>query len=229
MKGTVRVAWSAADADGDALTHFVFYSPDQGGSWLPLAVRQSGDAFEFDASSVPSSRGPQSTFFVRTTDGFGSTDSPLFEAAALGGGNPPDVHLLSPNDFAIHKQHAPIILHASAWDLEDLLLPESSIVWASQLQGVLGTGRTLVVESLMPGEHVLVVTGTDSDGMTSSAFRDITVTPRVVLGADLSHDGVVDGQDLGLLLSGWGTASGDLDGNGVVDGADVGVLLANWG
>jgi hypothetical protein len=229
MDGTVRVAWSASDADGDALSHFLYYSPDQGGSWLPLAVRQNGDFFEFDSSSVPSSRGPKSTFFVRTTDGFDSTDSPLFEAAALGGGNPPDVHLLSPNDFATHKQHAPIILHASAWDLEDLLLPESSIVWASQLQGVLGTGRTLVVESLMPGEHILVVTGTDSDGMSSSAFRDITVTPRVVLGADLSHDGIVDGQDLGLLLSGWGTASGDLDGNGIVDGADVGVLLANWG
>jgi len=48
---------------------------------------------------------------------------------------------------------------------------------------------------------------------------------------DLNGDGVVDGEDLGLLLNLWGTndASADLDGNGIVDGADLGILLANWG
>jgi len=51
---------------------------------------------------------------------------------------------------------------------------------------------------------------------------------------DLNGDGVVDGADLGILLSNWGTTSGgaavgDLNGNCVVDGADLGILLANWG
>jgi len=39
----------------------------------------------------------------------------------------------------------------------------------------------------------------------------------------------VDGIDLGVLLGGWGTASGDLDGSGTVDGQDLGLLLGNWG
>ena len=47
---------------------------------------------------------------------------------------------------------------------------------------------------------------------------------------DLNDDNVVDGADLGILLSQWGTrGSADFNGDGVVDGADLGALLAAWG
>ena len=48
--------------------------------------------------------------------------------------------------------------------------------------------------------------------------------------ADLNRDGVVDGTDLGALLSQWGAQGGpaDLNGYGVVDGADLGEMLARW-
>jgi len=51
---------------------------------------------------------------------------------------------------------------------------------------------------------------------------------------DLNGDGVVDGADLGILLSAWGecpstgACPADLNGDGVVDGADLGILLAAW-
>ena len=47
---------------------------------------------------------------------------------------------------------------------------------------------------------------------------------------DLNSDRVVDGTDLGVLLSQWGGAgSADLNADGFVDGVDLGVLLAGWG
>lgn len=50
---------------------------------------------------------------------------------------------------------------------------------------------------------------------------------------DLNGDGVVNGADLGLMLTSWGTqGSGvpaDLNGDGVVGGADLGILLTAWG
>ena len=50
---------------------------------------------------------------------------------------------------------------------------------------------------------------------------------------DLNGDGVVNGADLGLLLSSWGVTgsgvTGDLNGDGVVDGADLGALISAWG
>lgn len=49
--------------------------------------------------------------------------------------------------------------------------------------------------------------------------------------ADLNSDGVVNGGDLGILLSAWGGggAAADLDGDGTINGADLGALLAAWG
>ena len=50
---------------------------------------------------------------------------------------------------------------------------------------------------------------------------------------DIFANGIVDGADLGALLSEWGPVTpltnSDLDGNGQVNGADLGILLAHWG
>jgi hypothetical protein len=51
--------------------------------------------------------------------------------------------------------------------------------------------------------------------------------------SDLSGDGVINGGDLGLLLSAWGTAdpygTGDVNHDGNVDGADLAIMLSSWG
>ena len=48
--------------------------------------------------------------------------------------------------------------------------------------------------------------------------------------ADLSGDGAVNSEDLGLILVQWGTdGEGDLDGNDLVDASDLGLLLVQWG
>lgn len=47
--------------------------------------------------------------------------------------------------------------------------------------------------------------------------------------ADLNCDGGVDGADLTLMLSAWGSAGGDVNGDGFTDGADLGMLLGSWG
>lgn len=49
--------------------------------------------------------------------------------------------------------------------------------------------------------------------------------------ADITGDGVVNGEDLGVLLSQWGESgsqASDLNEDGLVDGADLGILLSEW-
>ena len=53
---------------------------------------------------------------------------------------------------------------------------------------------------------------------------------------DLTGNGIVDGADLGTILSYWGprtqdptSIASDLNGDGLINGADLGVLLASWG
>lgn len=53
---------------------------------------------------------------------------------------------------------------------------------------------------------------------------------RPICPADIDGSGIIDGSDLGMLLSNWGGfGTGDIDGNGVVDGGDLGLLVAGWG
>ena len=59
-----------------------------------------------------------------------------------------------------------------------------------------------------------------------------TSTPviRAQCSADLNLDGIVNGLDLAIVLSEWGTDGlGDLDRNDVVNGADLSAVLASWG
>lgn len=46
---------------------------------------------------------------------------------------------------------------------------------------------------------------------------------------DLDYDGVVDGNDVGIVLAGWGgPGCADLNGDGNIDGRDLGIVLAAW-
>jgi hypothetical protein len=49
--------------------------------------------------------------------------------------------------------------------------------------------------------------------------------------ADINRDSVVNGNDLGILLSGWGGSDqdSDLNGDNRVDGIDLGILVGAWG
>ena len=46
--------------------------------------------------------------------------------------------------------------------------------------------------------------------------------------SDLNGDGLVNGPDLAMLLSLWGSQAGDITGDGVADGQDLALLLADW-
>jgi predicted outer membrane repeat protein len=52
-----------------------------------------------------------------------------------------------------------------------------------------------------------------------------------ILRGDLDLDGLVNGVDLALILTNWGTSGsrGDVNGDGIVDGADLTIVLGGWG
>lgn len=109
------------------------------------------------------------------------------------------------------------------------------------LQDAVTGGRLfVVVASLFPAsqqgagtfpsfytkENPLVIAGLASAGTLEMSIKPAT---GGVFG-DLNGDGVVDGADLGQLLSAWGAAGGpaDLNEDGIVNGSDLGLLLGAW-
>ena len=110
----------------------------------------------------------------------------------------------------------------------------------------LGTGSP----GIDSGSNALVPAGVTTDLLGAARFVDIPSVPDTGSGTapivdrgayelasavlpcvgDFTNNRIVDGQDLGVLLGGWGgSVTGDLDGDGNVGGSDLGILLGNWG
>jgi len=83
------------------------------------------------------------------------------------------------------------------------------------------------VRALWPNAEAIFLPQTFGGQVQAYIPGDQTIAICV---ADFNADGVVDGADLGILLTSWGPSlDRDLTGDGIVDGADLGVLLALWG
>ncbi len=100
--------------------------------------------------------------------------------------------------------------------------------------------RSFTVNGLVGASQSVWVRFTADDSpnnSTTEAGIDNFVVERFVCASstpcsgDVNGDGAVDGADLGLLLTAWGSAnkSADINGDGAVDGADLGLLLTAWG
>ena len=181
LSGTeVRLDWSVRDADGDAVHHYLRYSPD-GERLIPLAAKLVGTSYRVDLDELPALRSDKGYFELLSSDGLHTT---RVRTPNLSSGsesllvNPPETHVLTPDDGKSFPKGATVILHSSGWDLEDRAIEGASLVWSSDVDGVLATGRLAAVANLSVGAHVLTVTATDSDGLTSSDSTSITITDR---------------------------------------------------
>ena len=87
--------------------------------------------------------------------------------------------------------------------------------------------------TILPAGQVahLLISGTFADGSSTTVGSSSLVmngVPVPIIG-DINGDGVVNGFDLGLLLSGWGQPGPtDVNNDGTTNGFDLGVLLTNW-
>jgi hypothetical protein len=87
----------------------------------------------------------------------------------------PEAYLLSPEEGDVFRPGAEVELDGLASDLEDGPLGDSALVWASDRQGILGTGRHQPLTTLQPGPHTLTLTATDSAAMAGTASVTIYV------------------------------------------------------
>jgi hypothetical protein len=92
-----------------------------------------------------------------------------------------------------------------------------------------GNIEHLWIQDLVPGRYVISINRATLGAPSSGSVISWIVDPGTTVPGDLNGDGVVDGADLGILLSNWGGSGlGDLNGSGLIDGADLGSLLSAW-
>jgi hypothetical protein len=179
LAGLVPITWQASDPDDDPLSYALFYSHDDGATWLSLASNLTEPGYELDAELVP---GGEPCFVrVLTSDGWHTEE-------ATGGPfivqrKPPEAAIGGPVDGLGLREEQALVLSGRAYDPEDGSLPDEALSWESDLDGRLGHGETLIVPglTLSPGWHRITLAATDSDDRTGETHVRVFVGQRVYL------------------------------------------------
>ncbi len=66
--GNYAVGWQSQDLDGDAVVHRVEYSPDEGRTWIEIAMDDPAESLDLDAADMPG--GDRALIRVTASDGF---------------------------------------------------------------------------------------------------------------------------------------------------------------
>jgi hypothetical protein len=166
---SVKVRWTANDADGGAVTSTVSWSAD-GEDFRPVVLDSTATEATIDDLSLP---GGEVTIRVRVDDGWSSTHADATPITIPT--TPPQVGITGAADGDQFAHFAPIDLVAQAFDPEDGMLDGPAITWSSDVDGDLGTGRGLTVRDLSVGRHVITAAATDGSGAGAGATVTIDV------------------------------------------------------
>jgi len=188
--------WTASDSDGDELHYLVLYSNDGGTSWSPLAIDISGTSLDTNASHLSGSE--NAMFRVLASDGLNTTVADTGPVKVTR--KPPLAFISIPADEAlINYENDDIILLGTGQDFEDGVLNGSSLVWNSDIDGLIGYGSQLYLpaKSLSLGSHMITLTAVDSDGKEASTSVMVNVqdknSPQVTIITPKENTALQDG------------------------------------
>ncbi|HTL87518.1 MAG TPA: hypothetical protein VL856_20205 [Acidimicrobiia bacterium] len=168
--GPVTIQWSSQDDDGDALTHSVLYRAGTSGPWNELARDVTGPSVTVDASEFAGSDAGQVR--VIANDGIHATRADVtgLHVAAQA----PLVTIDAPTDGASFNTDQSISLSGAAEAAGGGDLTGARYEWVSDRDGLLGSGRDLVVGPLSAGTHHIELRLT-SGGVVGTASTTIVV------------------------------------------------------
>jgi hypothetical protein len=110
---------------------------------------------------------------VIASDGFNTT---IAESGVFGVDmHPPSVSITSD---PVVFENGQVRLEGYGYDPDEGPLPEERLVWASDRDGIVGSGQAVVTTQLTPGVHRLTLTGMDQDGNRVMANVSVTVPSR---------------------------------------------------
>ena len=171
-------SWSGSDSDSEDIYYSLDYSNNNGldGSWVWSTGWLSNTEYMVDFSYLPGSSVTSSSFFrVIASDGvnFNEVLSSPFQVPLKS----PQVEFFKESldkNFIQFKQTINWSIQLHGPDADNI--PETNIVWESNVDGFLQEGKVLSYNNLSPGLHTINVSVTDIDGSTFIGHEtDITV------------------------------------------------------
>lgn len=133
--------------------------------------------------------------------------------------SPPVVSIIRPAENSVHQIGEFITFDVEATDSEDGTLSGEAIAWTSNLDGELGTGESLTINTLSIGTHTVTVKATDNGGADGTASVVINVgnsPPTVQIERPLADDAFMTGDFITFDANANDLEDGPLTGASVV-------------
>lgn len=162
---TLNLNVEAQDQDGQIVGPIRWFSNRDG-------EIGSGTAFSINTLSI----GEHQIWAVFADDhGAKGASWPVFHTVRS---NVPTISITAPANGASFVAGVNVTFTGTASDIEDGTI-SNAIAWSSSLDGVLGTGASLTVNTLRVGSHTITASITDSHGRTATKTRALTIQPFV--------------------------------------------------
>jgi len=176
--GSVTLQWEGKDADGDALTYLVQYSPDDGNTWETLVLDWVPNLYTLDAALLRGTTAGR--IRVIASDGFNTTVAESDRTFTVLN-HPPDAAIRRPAPGTLFSGGQAVVLEATAQDLEDGSLADERLRWTSDVDGLLGIGPYLQrsATAFTQGPHSIQLIARDADGFTSTGTVQIVILRNV--------------------------------------------------
>jgi hypothetical protein len=167
-------SWTASDADNDPLTFSLDYSTDGGATWNPLSAQIPSTTVTLDATVLAGTT--QGKFRVWVSDGV-NTATDVTDGVFTVPNKAPQINSVLPLSGTNYVLSQTISFEAQTYDIEDGALPDDHITWESDLDGVLGTGALLQLDTLSLGTHHITLSVRDNQNVYTTTTLVITVGP----------------------------------------------------
>ncbi|MDY7033888.1 MAG: hypothetical protein SVY10_18495, partial [Thermodesulfobacteriota bacterium] len=168
---TISFSGSGNDVEDGALTGSSLV-------WTSSIDGQIGTGVSFSRSDLSS--GTHTITFAATDSGGLTGSDSVSISINVPGNTSPTATINSPSDGSTYNEGDIISFSGSGNDAEDGALTGSSLVWASSVDGQIGTSESFSRSDLSSGTHTIILTATDSYGATGFDSVSITVEDLVL-------------------------------------------------
>jgi hypothetical protein len=169
--GEETIHWTAGDDDGDPLQFTIFYSPDEGDNWFPVATNLTGTEYIVDVGRLPGGDG--GVVKVIASDGFHTVEAQSTGAFTVP--HPaPTVTIDSPAGGSTFSTNEWIRLRGSAGAPAGV--PAGAYIYTWSIDGQVVDIGPQVDLLPGPGEHTITLTAYDGRGNFGQASIIVTVT-----------------------------------------------------
>ncbi|MBI5566646.1 MAG: hypothetical protein HY870_17225, partial [Chloroflexi bacterium] len=177
---TLNASWTASDADGDPLTFSLDYSTDGGATWNPLSAQILSTTVTLNADLLAGTT--QGKFRVWVSDGV-NTATDVTDGVFTVPNKAPQINAVLPVSGTTYVLSQTISFEAEVYDIEDGVPPDDHITWESDLDGVLGTGALLQIDTLSIGTHTITLSVRDNQNTFTTTTLTVIVGPEEETGS----------------------------------------------